>query len=461
MRQSIIKMLIHDEPDVVLVRQRAKQLAERFGFDLIEATHFATAASEIARNAFQYAKGGRAEFLYDTGVPSLLVKISDQGLGIKQLETILEGRYQSETGMGVGLIGAKRLSDVFEVDSSASGTTVVVGKQLPAGKTVSPDGLLTIVKSLAMQPIATSALIEARLRNFELLQTLDALQTRQLEIERLNRELEETNRGVLALYSELDDKARSLKQASELKSRFLSQMSHELRTPLNSIIMLTRLMQSGNDEPLPPETQKQAAFIQRAADGLLEMVNDLLDLAKIESGRVEVKPCEVSVATLWAALRGMFRPLIGDLPVELSFSPVDELPVLFTDDVKLSQVLRNLISNALKFTFNGQVRVVAELLDAERIQFSVADTGIGIAKEQQFSLFTEYVQLSEARGYRQKGTGLGLALCRRLVELLGGRIWCESELDQGSTFTFVIPVRYETASHTRSEFLLQESRGVS
>lgn len=453
MKQSILKVLINDEPDVVLVRQRAKQLAEQFGFELIEQTRFATAVSELARNAFQYAKGGKAEFIYEDSQPTLLMRLTDQGAGIKQLSAVLDGRYQSETGMGVGLLGAKRLSDVFEVQSGDAGTAVLIGKRLPHGKTMSAERLATVTQQLLLQPMAASAIIEARLRNFELVQTLDALQTRQLEIERLNRELEETNRGVLALYSELDEKAESLKQVSELKSRFISQMSHELRTPLNSIVMLSRLMLSGADGPLAPELEKQAMFIQRSADGLLELVNDLLDLAKIESGRVDITPREVSVPTMWAALRGMFRPLIVDLPVELNFSDATTLPMLYTDDVKLSPILRNLISNAVKFTERGYVRVSADLCEAEQILFSVVDTGIGIPHEHQEALFTEFVQLSEAAGYKQKGTGLGLALCRRLVEMLGGRIWCESTLGEGSTFFFKIPVCYQVTPSRSSDLL--------
>jgi signal transduction histidine kinase len=442
MKQPILKMLINDEPDVVLVRQRARQLAEQFGFDLIDQTRFATAVSELARNAFQYAAGGKAEFIYDDAQPALMVQVSDEGRGIEHLDQIMQGQYRSATGMGVGLIGAKRLNDIFEVKSTPVGASVLIGKKLPDNKPLSSERLAKAAQQLMTQPVAASPIIDARLRNLELVQTLDTLQMRQQEIERLNRELEETNRGVLALYSELDEKAESLKQASELKSRFLSQMSHELRTPLNSIVMLSRLMLSGVDGPLPTETEKQAGFIQQAADGLLELINDLLDLAKIESGRVDVTPREVSLSATWGALRGMFRPLIGDLPVELLFAEAEGLPTLFTDEVKLSQVLRNLISNAVKFTARGYVRVSAEVVDREAMLFKVTDTGIGIPAEHQGSLFTEFVQLSEAAGYKQKGTGLGLALCRRLVEMLGGTIWCESVLGEGSTFAFRIPVKY-------------------
>ncbi len=451
MQQPLLAVIIKDEPDVVLARQRAKQLADQFGLDLADQTRFATSISELARNAFQYAAGGKVEFFYEDAVPALMARVADDGPGIAQLDVILEGRYVSKSGMGVGLLGAKRLSDVFAFEPTRRGTIIILGRRLPAGSTISAQRLSAITHQLIQQPIEASPLVDARRRNVELVQALDALQARQEEIERLNRELEETNRGVLALYSELDEKADSLKEASELKSRFLSQMSHELRTPLNSIIMLVRLMKSGVDGPLSGEHQKQVDFIGRAADGLLELVNDLLDLAKIESGRVEVTAGEVSVATMWAALRGMFRPLVMDQPLALLFSDPSQLPMLITDESKLAQILRNLISNAIKFTARGTVRVAAELAGQDRIRFQVSDTGIGIARAHQTALFTEYVQLSEAAGYKQKGTGLGLALCRRLVELLNGRIWCESVAGEGSTFSFEIPAHYTASAATMVE----------
>ena len=451
MKQPLLTVVIKDEQDVVLARQRAKQLADQFGLDIADQTRFATSVSELARNAFQYAKGGKAEFFYEDAPPTLMARIADDGPGIAQLDVILEGRYVSKSGMGVGLLGAKRLSDVFTFEPTPRGTVIVLGKRLPAGGVISGQRLSAITHQLIQHPIEASPLVDARRRNVELVQALDALQTRQEEIERLNRELEETNRGVLALYSELDEKADSLKEASELKSRFLSQMSHELRTPLNSIIMLVRLMKSGVDGTVSMEHQKHVDFIGRAADGLLELVNDLLDLAKIESGRVDVTAAEVSVSTMWAAQRGMFRPLITDQPVELLFSDPSQLPVLFTDESKLAQILRNLISNAIKFTAHGTVRVAAEMTGENRILFQVSDTGIGIPQEHQGALFTEYVQLSEAAGYKQKGTGLGLALCRRLVELLNGRIWCRSVVGEGSTFSFEIPVHYAAFAATIPE----------
>ncbi|MGE0758018.1 MAG: histidine kinase dimerization/phospho-acceptor domain-containing protein, partial [Pirellulaceae bacterium] len=210
---------------------------------------------------------------------------------------------------------------------------------------------------------------------------LARLQQREQEIEQLNDELTETNKGVVALYAELDDKAAALREASELKSRFLSYMSHEFRTPLGSIRSITRLLLDRMDGPLTDEQQKQVEFIQRSAVELTDLVNDLLDLAKIEAGRISISAAWFEMVDLFAALRGMFKPLLTSDAVSLVFVEPIDVPRLYTDDKKLSQILRNYVSNSLKFTQEGTIRVTARRESAEAVTFSVSDTGIGIAPE--------------------------------------------------------------------------------
>src|SRR3954447_10069907 len=175
------------------------------------------------------------------------------------------------------------------------------------------------------------------------------------EVESLNVELAETNKGVVALYAELDDNAERLRQASELKSRFLSYMSHEFRTPLGSIRSIARILLDKLDGPLTPEQEKQVRFIQDSAAELTEMVNDLLDLAKVEAGRITVSPAWFEMVDLFSALRGMFKPIVNSETVSLIFEEPVDMPRVYTDDKKLSQILRNFISNALKFTPTGEV----------------------------------------------------------------------------------------------------------
>ncbi|SDT24745.1 Signal transduction histidine kinase [Halopseudomonas xinjiangensis] len=269
------------------------------------------------------------------------------------------------------------------------------------------------------------------------------------ENEALRAELEETNQGVLALYAELDNQAEALRQASELKSRFLSYMSHEFRTPLGSILSIVGLLRDELDGPLNEEQQKQLAFIKGAAQELTEMVNDLLDLAKIEAGRISISPAWFDMLDLFSALRGMFRPIVDAEAVDLVFEEPAGIPRLYTDDKKLGQILRNFISNSLKFTLRGEVRICAQLIGTDHVRFSVSDTGIGIPEELHDKLFEDFMQVDSPVQKRLRGTGLGLSLCKRYAELLGGHVGLRSEPGVGSTFFVEVPVslQLETAPH--------------
>ncbi|MCC4620180.1 histidine kinase [Xanthomonas cassavae CFBP 4642] len=269
---------------------------------------------------------------------------------------------------------------------------------------------------------------------------LAELETLRQQNQALREELEETNQGVLALYAELDQQAEQLRDVSELKSRFLSYMSHEFRTPLGSILSITRLLEDGMDGPLNDEQLKQVRFVSASTRELSEMVDDLLDLAKIEAGRITISPGWFDLMDLFAALRGMFRPLTDVGTPTLIFEDPPVLPMLYTDDKKLAQILRNFISNALKFTPQGHVRVLAQLEDERHVRFSVQDTGIGIAPELHEALFEDFVQVDSPLQKRLTGTGLGLSICKRFAELLGGRVGINSVVGQGSEFFVVLPV---------------------
>lgn len=269
-----------------------------------------------------------------------------------------------------------------------------------------------------------------------------ALQASRDEVAALREELEETNRGVVALYAELDAQAEQLRQATELKSRFLAYMSHEFRTPINAIRSIARLLVDRVDGPLTPEQERQVGFIQASATEFAEMVDDLLDLAKVEAGRVEISPAWFEMVDLFSALRGMFKPVLTNPEVHLVFEEPQDVPRLFSDDRKLSQILRNYISNALKFTPRGEVRVGVRR-DGELVTFSVSDTGVGIAPEFHDTLFEDFSQVASPLQKRLRGTGLGLALSRRLAHLLGGTVGVRSEPGRGSTFWVTIPIRLD------------------
>jgi signal transduction histidine kinase/CheY-like chemotaxis protein len=446
---ALLSMKVSEEQDLVAARHRTRHVASLLGFDAQDQTRLATAVSEICRNAYRYAGGGRIEFAVEGVIApqTLVIRVIDNGPGIAELTAILQGRYKSATGMGVGIQGARRLVDNFRIDTRpGAGTSVVMQKEFPQR---APLLDMRTVDKLTRELTVTdpgSAFEELQAQNSELLRALDELRLRQAELGRLNQELEDTNRGVLALYAELDENAERLKQANQLKSTFLSHMSHEFRTPLNSIMALTAILLERLDGPLTPEQEKQVKFVQKASQELTDMVNDLLDLAKVEAGKIDIHPAEMRVSTLFGTLRGMLRPLLFHQSVQLSFDYSEDF-LLYTDEAKVSQVLRNFISNAIKFTDKGEIRVSADATeDGLGVRFSVADTGIGIAPEDQERIFQQFTQIDSPRQRTIKGTGLGLPLSKKLAELVGGRIELVSQPDAGSTFSLVVPMRFGQAA---------------
>jgi signal transduction histidine kinase/CheY-like chemotaxis protein len=444
--QPLLSLPIREEYDVVSIRQRAKQIAELVGFDRMDQTRLATAVSEIARNAFMYAHGGRCDyFIEGRTAPQLFVlQISDAGPGIADLPAVLSGGYRSPTGLGVGIIGARRLVDRFDIVSTPSGTCVRLARIFPAR---APFYGAKAIGELAQELTArrpVGPLEEVRYQNQELVRALEALRSRQEELERVNRELEDTNRGVVALYAELDERADHLRRADELKTKFLSNMTHEFRTPVNSILALGRLL--AERLQVPEHEKNELFYIRKSAQQLSDLVDDLLDIAKVEAGKIEVRPGHFEVAALFGALRGMLRPLLVSPSLALVFEDTADLPPLYTDESKISQILRNFISNAIKYTEQGEVRVRATYRSGEgEMRFDVSDTGIGIPQDDLPRIFDEFVQIENPLQKRTKGTGLGLPLSRRLAELLGGRISVASELGVGSTFTLTVPLLYRDA----------------
>lgn len=444
MRATLLTLELRYEPDIVAARQRARQIASLLAFDTQDQTRIATAVSEIVRNAFEYAGGGKVEFILESPPAILEIRVSDRGPGIANVAEILSGQYVSRTGMGLGILGARRLMDRFEMTSRPEGgTTVVLGKLLRDGAgDLSPQRIAALTDELARQ-VPDDPFQEVQRQNQELLRALDQLRIRQEELARLNSELEDTNRGVVALYAELDEKADYLRRAYDVKSKFLSNMSHEFRTPLNSILSISRLLLERSDGDLTSEQEKQVGFVRKSAETLSELVNDLLDLAKVEAGKLVVRPTEFTAASLFSGLRGMLKPLLAqNSSINLLFEDVSSLPTLHTDEGKVSQILRNFISNALKYTEHGEVRVSASLAGGRSVLFSVKDQGIGIAPEHLTRIFEEFHQVDGPLQKKNKGTGLGLPLSKKLAELLGGVIRVESEPGVGSLFSVEIPIAY-------------------
>ncbi len=295
-------------------------------------------------------------------------------------------------------------------------------------------------------------------QNEQLVAALDQLRAQRDELARLNaeleetnrgvmalyhqlsQELEETNRGVVALYGELDDKSAQLRAASEAKSRFLANVSHELRAPVTAIIGLGRLLTDSQSDPLTSEQRHHVDLIRGSASDLLTLVNDLLDLAKAEAGRIEPAFADVDLRDVFGQLRGTLRAIATRPDVDLV---VDDPPPggrLSSDGVLLARVLRNLLTNALKNTLRGEVRLTARWADdGSRVDLIVSDTGVGIPAELHGRIFEEFYQVPSDETARSAGTGLGLPYARRLVTILGGTLTLVSAPGAGSVFTVSLP----------------------
>ncbi|NEB77698.1 HAMP domain-containing protein, partial [Streptomyces sp. SID14478] len=272
------------------------------------------------------------------------------------------------------------------------------------------------------------------------------LQERSDELQRQQGELQRSN-------AELEEKAALLATSSQYKSEFLANMSHELRTPLNSLLILARLLSDNPDGHLNDQEVQFATTIHRSGSDLLQLINDILDLSKIEAGRMDVRPKKLPLIKLLDYVHATFRPITLDRGLAFEVSVGEDVPrEVFSDEQRLQQILRNLLSNAIKFTANGKVELrVSRVKDPEHkyvreaedlMAFAVSDTGIGIARDKLPVIFEAFQQADGTTNRKYGGTGLGLSISREIAGLLGGRIIAESEPGEGSTFTLYVPVVY-------------------
>ncbi|SHM00319.1 Signal transduction histidine kinase [Chitinophaga jiangningensis] len=267
----------------------------------------------------------------------------------------------------------------------------------------------------------------------------EELQQANQELEERSRLLEERNELILERNLEIQSKAEALAQSTRYKSEFLANMSHELRTPLNSILLLSRLLSENHPGNLSNEQVEYADVIQSSGNGLLTLIDEILDLSKIESGKMQLEYNFVALDDIASEMRALFNPLAKDKHINFRIVLGEDLPnMIETDQLRLQQILRNLISNALKFTARGEV-VLEISKSGDVISFSVKDTGIGIAQDKQRTIFEAFQQADGSTRRKYGGTGLGLSISRELAKLLGGEISLESQEGQGSTFTLTVP----------------------
>ena len=445
---------IRTESDVVFVRQRARQLAALLAFDAHEQTRIATAVSEIVRNAFLYALGGRAQFsLEGDGPEHFIIRISDRGQGIPNLPAILAGNYTSETGMGMGLLGARNLMDTFRAETVAGhGTTVELGKALPPqAPKVTPQLFLRISAELA-RLAPTSPMEEIRQQNIELLHALDEVRSRQVDLDRMYREVADAN-------TQLEDKAHALERtaASERAARseaeaaiatrdeLLAIVSHDLRNPLGAIVASAALLQGTTIDGTEGErVHKWAQTILRSTDRMKRLIADLLDLAQIQAGKLTVERTPQDVEGLIGDCVEMLRPLAATK--DLKGAAGAGLQVR-CDRERVLQILSNLVGNAIKFTPEGGSIFIEAQATGHEVRFSVRDTGQGISEEELPRIFDRFWQVQRKN---RAGIGLGLSIAKGLVEAHGGRLWVESKLGVGTTFFFTLPLESVPAEIQRA-----------
>jgi len=271
--------------------------------------------------------------------------------------------------------------------------------------------------------------------------------------QRLTAELQARQQELQRSNAELADKAWELDQASRYKSQFLANMSHELRTPLNSLLVLARLLAQNLEGNLTAKQVEYATVIHSSGSDLLRLINDILDLTKVEAGKMDINPERFALAGLIEDLRGVFGPLTEEKRLRFTITTAPGVPaVVETDRQRLRQILYNLLSNAVKFCELGHVGLHIDMTAQQWLVFSVTDTGIGISRDNLSSIFSAFQQGDGTTSRRYGGTGLGLAICREVATRLGGEVTVQSELGKGSTFSLLLPLVPQGGSHLRAPY---------
>jgi signal transduction histidine kinase len=432
---------IRREADIVKVRDRVRRLAREMGFDQTTQIKITTGVSELTRNIYEYAKSGAitlavAQLGHAAG---LHVTARDEGPGItpKVIDEIMRGDFHSAHGLGIGLAGTRRLVDDFRIESNdGEGTRVTIIKWLPPAQAATVSDQIEILRARFSETTEESAVEELEQQNHDLVEVLAELEEKREELERLNRELADSNR-------ELEEANAKLREVSELKEEFLAVTTHDLRSPLTVISGVISFFSSGRLGELTPEQQNMVSMMERNTQNLIELVNDLLDSAKIESGTLTLDLAPTDLPALVGEICEAMGTVAGERGVTVECHFPDDLPKAIADRAKLRRVLVNLVSNAVKFTQKGGRVDISGAQEGKHVRVSVSDTGIGVPTEDLPRLFDKYEQASTRAPRSERGTGLGLYITRQLVELHGGEITVESEVGKGSTFSFTIPVTDE------------------
>jgi Signal transduction histidine kinase len=427
-REQIGSIFIRRESDLPRVRDRVRLAARELGFDNVTQIKLATVASELTRNIYEYAQTGSVHVsLIERGERrGLELVCEDNGPGINDVEQILSGNFQSKTGLGKGIAGSQRLMDEFRIQTApGKGTRIEAVKWFDDyQRALRP---VDDIRKHFFSASEGSMIEELQAQNSELVRVLAELTRSRRELEQANYDLQEAN--------------EKLRQVDEMKSRFISTIAHEVRTPLNALTGLLMVLSRDKTEPLSPRQQETVGRLEKSTQMLIRLVNDLLDLSRLQARRMQIKLQEFDAAELLDSIVTGLKQTASDKGVDLRLEVDRDLPAIVSDPTKVAQVVTNFASNAIKFTPAGGAVVIKAARDAgDMWRVDVTDTGIGINEEQIPLIFEEFQQVNISNPHHGGGTGLGLPISKRLVELLGGRIKVQSAPGAGSTFTAVWPI---------------------
>ncbi|RRQ77457.1 hybrid sensor histidine kinase/response regulator [Streptomyces griseofuscus] len=451
--QEVFTVALRDGGDVIALRRSTQSVCRAVGLSGSPLVRLTTVVSEAGESLL--------------GVPGLAARLCLEDAGTVVLAVRLGWRGDSRPPSRL-LAAATRLLDDsgLRVAPDGGGQELRLVQRTPTPAAALEELAIELRGRLAGDDSRADLVEALRTQNHQLLAALEESQHQQEELQRLNEELEETNAGVMALYTELtselqatnsgvvalyaelEDKTRQLELAHEYKTRFWANVSHELRSPVNSVIALARLLLDSRAESLTDEQRQQIGLVQASGSTLLALVDELLDVAKAESGRLEPQPAETDLRALLHQLRGTLRGTTQP-GVALRIPDHIQRAPLVTDEVMLTRILRNVLSNALKFTVEGSVQLdITEAADERgpRFVFTVRDTGVGIPADELDRVFEEFYQVRGPHQRGRAGTGLGLPYARRLTELLKGTVTLDSVVGQGTQVVIDIPALLPAAS---------------
>lgn len=445
MRLPLLTIALRRETDLLLARQRARQITQLLGFSAGDSTRVTTALAEIARNALTYGRGGSAAFFIEGeqhGAQSLVVHITDEGPGIARLDTILAGQYGSQTGMGVGITGSRALMDRFEIETTAgAGTRVRMAKVLPrSAPRVGTAEIARLTDQLTARGDG-SPFGELQLQNQELLHALEEITRRQAEVERLSLVAEQAR-------ARAEEAQLVAERSLVVQERFMALTTHEIRTPLNGMLGYLELLDM---ELAATLTEKQAGYFlrtQRACRHLVGITNDFLDMAKGEAGHLKVARHAGAARHVISEAAALVAPQAAARSIEITLTESTKRIMYLGDADRVRQVLVNVLGNAVSFTpTGGSIRVTTDSVDVPPAgsaltggpwcAIRVADSGPGIPADKLARVFEPFVQVASGSQGGRKGTGLGLTVSRQLALLMGGDLIAEGStgIDGGAAFT--------------------------